>query len=94
VSGAGISPNRNFPIESHTWLPFAGVLPRRFQIAMIRFANRFWLFYSEPDFNLLDREQLADLFPEAKIICERKFGLVKSIMAVNSGATEIEKEKV
>lgn len=80
------TPNRNFPIESHTWLPFAGILPRRMLISVIRFANRFWLFYSMPDFNLLDREQMATLFPDAKIVCERKFGLVKSIMAIKTGA--------
>ena len=78
------TPNRYFPIESHTWLPFAGFLPRRMLISAIKFANRFWVFYSVPDFNLLDKNDLARLFPDAELIFEKRFGLIKSIMAVKT----------
>lgn len=76
------TPNRWFPVEAHTWLPLLGWLPRRWQIAAIRLANRFWVKPSAPDFRLLDAHQLAELFPEARIVRERVAGLTKSLIAI------------
>jgi SAM-dependent methyltransferase len=78
------TPNRDFPIEAHTWMPFVGWLPRELQIPLIRFLNRFWIKKTQPDFHLLTRAELASLFPEARIVSERSLGLVKSWMAIKS----------
>lgn len=76
------TPNRGFLIESHSWLPLAGFLPRRLLLQVLRVSNKFWIKGAPPDFNLLDASQMAELFPEAEIVLEKKFGLVKSVMAM------------
>lgn len=76
------TPARSFLIESHTWLPFFSFLPRPVLLKAMRLSNRFWIKQAMPDFNLLDAKQMAKLFPDAAIIFEKKFGLVKSIMAI------------
>jgi len=77
------TPNKYFPIESHTWLPFFIVLmPRSWQITTVDFFNRWWLKKTSPDWNLLTRDQMQDLFPEAEIVLEKFFGFTKSIMAI------------
>lgn len=78
------TPSKTFPVESHTWLPAAGYLPREIFVPALKLTNRFWIKKSEPDFNLLGRKDMKELFSEAEIICESKFGLTKSIMAVKS----------
>ena len=79
------TPNRYFPIESHTWLPGVIVLlPRRLQIALIRRLNSFWPKTTSPDWNLLTARQMQELFPEAQIVRERSLGMTKSIIAVRS----------
>lgn len=78
------TPNRTFPLESHTWLPLLGVLPRSLQVQVMTAANRVWVKRSIPDFNLLDVPEMQKLFPEAKIELEKKFGFIKSIMAIKS----------
>jgi SAM-dependent methyltransferase len=78
------SPAPSFPIESHTWLPLAGYLPRRVFLPLLGVTNRWWVRASEPDFNLLNRRDLRELFPDARIVKERAFGLTKSLMAVKS----------
>lgn len=76
------TPARSFPIESHSWLPFVAVLPRPALLKAMRLTNKFWIKRTAPDFNLLDAEQMQRLFPDAEIVLEKKFGLVKSIMAL------------
>lgn len=76
------TPNRGFVIESHSWLPLVGFLPRPWLLKVLRVSNKFWIKSAPPDFNLLDAAEMARLFPEAEIVLEKKFGLVKSIMAV------------
>lgn len=78
------TPARSFPIESHSWLPFVAFLPRPRLIKTMRAANRFWIKKTAPDFNLLDARQMKRLFPDAEIVLEKKFGLVKSIMAMKT----------
>jgi SAM-dependent methyltransferase len=75
------TPNRAFPVESHSLLPFAGSLPRPLLIKVLEKTTKFWV-STEPDFNLLDASQMQELFPEAEIVPEKKFGLVKSLMAI------------
>jgi SAM-dependent methyltransferase len=83
------TPNRRFPIESHTWLPFVGWLPRRLLIPTLRLSNSFWVKTASPDFHLLDKEEMTRLFEEARILEERAFGLTKSLIAVNAGSAEV-----
>lgn len=76
------TPNRYFPIESHTWLPFIAYLPRSAQLAALRVSNRIWIKRTTPDWNLLTAEQMRALFPDAQIEKEISAGLVKSWMAI------------
>lgn len=78
------TPSRNFPIESHSWLPLASFLPRPILLKTLKTSNRFWIKKTVPDYNLLDRKEMKKLFPEAKILTEKKFGLVKSIIAIKN----------
>ena len=76
------TPYRYFPIESHSWLPFVAWLPRRVLIPVLRFTNSFWIKQTKPDWHLLNKKLLAELFEEAQIVTESFFGLTKSIMAI------------
>jgi SAM-dependent methyltransferase len=79
------TPYKHFLIESHTWLPFVAWLPRWLFIPTLRFTNLFWVKTAIPDFYLLDRKELSQLFDGARIIEERRFGMTKSIIAVSTG---------
>lgn len=76
------TPNRWFPVESHTWLPLMGVVPRPVLISAMRVANRTWVKKSIPDFRLLNVSEMQKLFPDARIKVEKKFGFAKSLMAI------------
>lgn len=78
------TPNRKFFVESHTWLPFVGWLPRSLMLEVIRFSNYFWIKKTKPDFNLLDHNSLSQLFPGSKIYYELLMGLKKSLIAVRN----------
>lgn len=78
------TPSKTFPIESHTWLPLVGYLPRKRFLPVLKLSNRFWVKQAEPDFNLLNEEDMKQLFPDAEIICEKKYGLKKSVMAIKT----------
>lgn len=85
------TPCRSFPIESHTWLPLVGILPRWILIPVMKAANAVWIKRSIPDFNLLSPLEMQKLFPEARIELETRSGMTKSIMAIRSnkpGKTE------
>lgn len=79
------TPNKYFPVESHTWFPFFIVfLPYLLQIKFIKILNKIWPKKSSLNWNLLSKREMQALFPDANIILERSFGLVKSIMAVKA----------
>lgn len=78
------TPNKWFPVESHSWLPFIGWLPRSAQLAILRRTNRFWVKKTSPDWHLLDAKGLSRLFGESPIIEEKALGLTKSITACNA----------
>ncbi len=78
------TPHVAFPIESHTQFPFIGYLPRAAQVSAVRFLNGFWLKKTQPDWYLLGKRDMQSLFPEAKILVERLFGLPKSLIAIKS----------
>lgn len=77
------TPDKWFPLESHSWLPFAGWLPRRTLLPLLRATNRFWVKKTAPDWNLLDARTLSRLFPGIPILRERSLGMVKSVTAVS-----------
>ena len=78
------TPYRYFPIESHSWLPFMAWLPRRLLLPTLRFVNTFWIKKTNPDWYLLNKREMRQLFSEAKILSEKSLKMTKSIMAVSS----------
>jgi SAM-dependent methyltransferase len=76
------TPNKWFPIESHTWLPLIGYLPRAWQLPILRISNRVWVKRTSPDWQLLTVTDMRTLFPDAVIARERLLGMTKSIMAI------------
>ncbi len=78
------TPNRSFVIESHSWLPLVGSFPRPLFVKVIKSSNKFWIKQTIPDYNLLDIKELKELFPDAEILAEKKFGMVKSIIAIKN----------
>lgn len=80
------TPDRWFPVESHSWLPFVGFIPRRLQIPVLRYTNTFWIKKTSPDWNLLDARSLSLLFEGRPVLRERSLGLVKSVTAWKTAA--------
>lgn len=78
------TPSRTFPIESHSWLPFVGMLPREFEVPLFRLTNKFWVKGTIPDFYLLSMAEMKVLFPDGEISAERKFGFAKSWIAIRT----------
>ena len=83
-----------FPIEPHArtlalhWLPETW----RFRVVMARKCGPFWsradtvdqAMRTIQDATLLDKRMFGALFPDAKIIPERLYGLTKSLMAIRT----------
>jgi SAM-dependent methyltransferase len=72
------TPNRGFPVEPHSLLPFVHLLPRRL-------GRRLWRFgVSDDPFDhtwLMGARELQELFPDAVIVRERFGPLTKSLIA-------------
>lgn len=75
------APYRWWPIETHSWLPLVSFLPRRAQVPLLRFTNRFWIKATSPDWYLPTAQEMKGYFPDAVILKERVFGVTKSLMA-------------
>lgn len=60
------TPNKRFPIEPHTFLPFYQFFTPSWQRKIVRFAPGYLRKYEE--INLLSAEDLKSLFPEAQVI--------------------------
>jgi SAM-dependent methyltransferase len=75
------TPNRRFPIESHTWLPGVAFLPRRVLCPLIRGFNRFWPKKTSPDWRLLGVRDMTTLFPDSTVLFEKSLGMKKSLIA-------------
>jgi ubiquinone/menaquinone biosynthesis C-methylase UbiE len=85
------TPNKWFPVDTHTLMPFAHWLPQKAFRKLIRFSPRFLFFKTDPgdlaDFSnmrLLSARDLKELFPGAEIIKERFCGITKSLIAVSA----------
>lgn len=74
-------PYRWYPIETHSWLPCFGYLPRPAQILLLRLTNRFWIKQTIPDFHLPSEAEMRSYFPDARILREKAFGMTKSLIA-------------
>lgn len=83
------TPYKHFPIESHSWLPFISWLPRWLLIAVLRFTNVFWVKKTNPDWYLLNKQEMSKMFDNANIIEEKVLGITKSIIAVKSIKEEV-----
>lgn len=96
------TPNRRFPVEMHLMLPLVQFLPKSMQRSLIyRFTGweklvkpnsaqrAFYLEHFLNELNLLDRASLAGLFPGARILTERWFGMAKSLIAVKRDETSL-----
>jgi SAM-dependent methyltransferase len=73
------TPNRWFPIEPHSLLPFVHWLPRTWGARLWRFGVGGDPFEQT---KLLDKRELARLLPDARIVRERFGPFTKSIVAV------------
>jgi hypothetical protein len=84
------TPNRGFPIDPHTLLPFVHWLPRPWWYAVLRSTgNAHWA--SESMLNPLSGRDLAGLFPTGTIVRierQRLFGLTSVLIAIAEPAPE------
>jgi Methyltransferase domain len=84
------TPNRYFPIEPHFLVPMFQFLPISLRVTLVRHFSLGW-FPRIPDrkhaetlvrsVNLLSKNEVFSLFPDAVISEERMFGIAKSIQA-------------
>lgn len=79
------TPNKHFPIESHSIMPFIAYLSQTARFRLAETAKPFWIKQWTADFYLYDRKRFMEHFPDAsEILQERAFGLPKSFIAVKS----------
>jgi SAM-dependent methyltransferase len=80
------TPNRWFPVEHHTGLPFLHFLPAPIFRSLIR-GSRYDYWASEEHLNMLTRRQLTEILPRvASVRVEgiRLFGLVSNLVVIGS----------
>jgi SAM-dependent methyltransferase len=84
------TPNKWFPVDPHTFMPFAHWLPKRVFNKLMHISPRFLI--TRPtasemqdfvDMRLLSARDLQELFPRAEIVKERFMGITKSLIAVS-----------
>src|SRR6185369_449900 len=73
-------PNRWFPVETHSWLPFLSYLPRSWQCCTIALSNRVWIKKTDPDFYLPTAAQMREYFPAGELAREKVCGITKSLI--------------
>lgn len=76
------TPNKWFPIESHSLLPLVGYLPHELLVPILSLTNRFWIKKTILDWRLLTEAEMKALFPDAQILAEKFMGLTKSLIAL------------
>ena len=74
------TPYKWFPVESHTITPsLVQLLPRKAQLQCYKMVPKK---RTTPDFYLLTKKDMRELFPDADFVYEKSFGMLKSIIAV------------
>jgi SAM-dependent methyltransferase len=82
------TPNRWFPVELHTGLPFLHFLPPRAYRKLLRWMGQEF-YASEANLNLLDRRALLRLFPEGsavEVARMRLMGVTSNLVAYGTSA--------
>jgi len=90
------TPNYYFPVEPHFFFPLFQFLPISVRTTLVQHLNLFFI-NKHPvraeaeaevrNINLLTKRQVKELFPQARIVEERLFGIVKSIQAYEFDVT-------
>jgi hypothetical protein len=84
------TPNYYFPLEPHFYFPFFQFLPVSVRTTLVQYFDLAWIgrhparAEAEDEvrkINLLTKRQVQRLFPQARIVEERMFGMTKSIQA-------------
>jgi len=85
------TPNKWFPVEPHLITPLIHYLPKSFQKRLLRNFT-IWGLVTRPtvqqcdnflrEIRLLDEREMRQLFPDAKIVCERVLVFTKSLIAI------------
>ena len=80
------TPHRQFPLETHSWLPFVNLLGHNKTRTVVGLANRFWVKHCDVvDWQLLDEREMRQLFPDAVVETEHLWRLPKSVLAYRAG---------
>ncbi len=78
------TPNKYFPIESHTWLPIVAYIPRPILLPILRLTNRIGVKKTNPDWYLLNENEFSNLFQNSNVLKEKVLGLTKSLIAMKN----------
>jgi hypothetical protein len=94
------TPNRWFPVEQHLLTPFIHWLPKRWQRSIVPRCNlwsvlvrvspdrrQFYIEHYLSDVRLLGSGEVRALFPGARVIRERFWGITKSLVAMKGPAS-------
>ncbi len=77
------TPNKHFPVESHSIMPLVAYLPHAARYKLSQAVKSFWVKQWTSDFYLYNKRRFRDHFPDATEYCEeRAFGLSKSLIAI------------
>jgi hypothetical protein len=81
------TPSRYFPVEPHFVFPYFALLPGSVRASLVQHFALGW-YRKIPDrveaerlvrsIDLLTRRELQEIFPEARLVCEKVAGLTKS----------------
>lgn len=85
------TPNKYFPVEAHYAIPFAQYMPKKLLFTLLTKTkiSRFKRWEPEAaqqyldEIRLLDKSDMAQLFPQSKLLKEKVLGMTKSLTAHN-----------
>ena len=79
------TPNKHFPIESHSIMPLVAYFSHRSRYRLSQATKRFWVKQWTSDFYLYDRRRFKAHYPDATEYADEKaFGLPKSLIAIRT----------
>lgn len=87
------TPNRWFPVEHHTGVPFLHYLPSQMYRALLR-RTRFRFWADEEHLNILTAKSLSELFPPSltvQVQTVRALGLPANLIAYSGSASDSER---